>query len=108
MRSSVGLDHFGLGFRNVANVCAGYALALVMHLQHDSSGIGFRLAKELHQYQNDEFHRRVVIIVQNYTVATSPFGYALMLNFNVDFSVSAPVRVLFGLSHNGRTNFAIE
>jgi hypothetical protein len=74
-----------------------------MHLQHDSSGIGFRFAKELHQNLHDEFHRGVVIIVQNHAVTTSAFGHALMLNFNV----GAPVRVLFGLSHNGRTNFAI-
>jgi hypothetical protein len=99
MGTRMRLDHVGLGFGHVADVRTCHALALVMHFQHDSSCLGFRFREELHQNQDHELHRGIVVIVKNDAVATRMARQMFALDFNVN--VRATARVLVGLDHDG-------
>ncbi len=73
------LNLFDFGFRNVLRVHARYALPLVMHAEHDVRRFRFGSVEELHQDDNDELLRRVVVVVQNDLVATSLAKFAFWL-----------------------------
>ena len=54
---------------------AAFAYAIVMHLEHDMSGLGGRFVEMGHQDVHDEIHRRVVVVVEQHL----PLARALRL-----------------------------
>ena len=73
------LNLIDFGFRDVFGVHARNALSFVMHAEHDVRRFRFGSMEELHQNDDDEFLRRVVVVVQEDLVATSLAKFASWL-----------------------------
>ncbi len=61
LRQSGRLRRFHLG--DLAGINSGHAHALRMHLKHDAHGVRFRPLKDRLQDEDDEIHRRKIVIV---------------------------------------------
>ena len=45
-----------------------HADALIVNLKHDAHSFAFRTVEDLHQDEDDEFHRRVIVVVEQHFV----------------------------------------
>jgi len=68
-----------LGFRDLVCENATFADPVMMHMQHNSCGGFMILAEEALEHVHNEFHWRVVVIENEYTVHVGPFGLRLGL-----------------------------
>ena len=76
-----------LGFCHILGVQARHPVTFVMHAEHDVRRLGLGLVEELHQHQDHELHRGVVVVVENDLVAPDLLDLALLFGREIAFAV---------------------
>src|SRR5690242_10315046 len=61
------------------SVDAGETNPQPMHIQHDSHGFAFAVIKDALQDEDDEFHRGVIVVMQQYSIERRPLQLCLAL-----------------------------
>jgi hypothetical protein len=85
------LRHFS--FRHLVRIDPALPDSVVVDVQHDSCGSLAILVEKALKDMNDEFHRRVVIVQQQYAVKVWPLGLGFGLGDN-----RSPRTALFALA----------
>ena len=62
------MDLADLGLRDLAGIGTGSSSAFSVHLEHDGRRFSWGFVKDRFENVHDEFHRRVVVIVQKHFV----------------------------------------
>src|SRR5262245_19211681 len=57
-----------LGLRDLAGVYARYADSLIVNLEHNADRANFGMTEHVHQHEDDEVHRGVVVIMKQHLV----------------------------------------
>ena len=83
----------GFGFGDVAGVRPGDAFAALMHVEHNLLGAWPRMVKNAFQYEHDEFHRRVIVVIQHHMIGLR------FPDFNTLFSEHIPFEFLSDSTH---------
>ena len=84
------LFRFHCGY--LVRICAGYAHALVVDLEHDGKGVRFRAVKNVLEHENNELHRRKIIIMEDdlEQLWLFEFGLAFCQDLAILFDVCEP------------------
>lgn len=83
LREVAGLQGFGFG--DVAGVRPGDAFAALMHIEHDLLGSRSRMVKNAFQHKHDEFHRRVIIVIQHHMIGLRFSDLDTLLSEHIPF-----------------------
>src|SRR5215467_4529039 len=81
-----------LRLRDLVCIDSRHADALVVYEQHDSHSINFRSLEDAPENKDHEFHRSVIVIVQQYFVQRWLLEPRLALSDNSFFSLKIQIR----------------